>query len=67
MTHVKSTARTLSISEIDHVGGGFAFIPVFWAGMKFGGAVAGFIVAAHQIKDRMEDEAHEVARGITGV
>lgn len=66
MTRANSTARTLSISEIDHVGGGLWFIPIFWKGMKFGGTVAGFIAAADQIKDRVEDEAHEVARGVTG-
>jgi hypothetical protein len=44
MTAKNLTARELSSAEINQVDGGFAFLPIFWAGMKFGGTVARFTV-----------------------
>jgi hypothetical protein len=64
MTANNLTARELSSAEINQVDGGFAFLPIFWAGMKFGGTVAGFAVAAHQIANRIgesvEDAVHDM-------
>jgi hypothetical protein len=66
MNHESSVARDLSAFEIDQVGGGVAFVPIFWAGMKFGGTVAGFAVAAHQIGTRLQEGAQDTVLDVFG-
>ena len=60
MNHGSSVVRDLSAVEIGQVGGGFALVPIFWAGMKAGGTAAGFAIAAHQIGARIKDRFEEI-------
>jgi hypothetical protein len=64
MTAKSLTARELSSAEINQVDGGFAFLPIFWAGMKFGGTVAGFAVAAYQIAKGIGECVEDAVHGI---
>jgi hypothetical protein len=62
MNHGSSVVRDLSAVEIGQVGGGVAFVPIFWAGMQFGGTAAGFAIAAHQLGTWLVEVAEETVQ-----